>query len=625
MIVGSVAALAAATVALACVALYGARSGSVAMLSKTHTLAATYQSDVASRQDLNSYFDNENKVAKKAHRKDFTSEAAKQQLSAIFGNSKADHMSATVKHIQKKLVTQDLAYSAKDANSDLDSYFDSMQETNVRANRAHARKETSVDDDGLPVLTSQKSKQQQEDAAVNKEELENYKKNNPDFKKRMDTVHLKWMEQHGGGLPKSKAEIKAYAALVEKYVGDISELVKKARTSSAKQLKEDPNMRKQALEKYLRENPDVKHKMAQAKKQFFDKYGHAPQSDKQNQEYHDLMKKYVGHIDINVKKILGKGAVKTQKKYMVEDKFTKAQRKIDKIQKHMHHQAEKYVDKHGSGWTEAKFRAASENKKHPFVSSKAKKVADQMDKEASTNNLDAEAIRMVAKQTHEDEAPAADAKHEEDETSADAVKPKKAPRQQKHASKDAPVVTEEIPVMPEDTDGASVAQLKKMRELKKYEAKHKKFSRQLNEVHMEWAKTHHGPPHTDAEQKEYATLLKKMINHGPNLKHTKKINQFHAPDLNDQFKVAAGKGINSLAAEEKVEEHSEAEEKIAKVRALQDLEAHDPKIKTKIAEVHHQWMKAGHKAPPSTPAEEKEYQKLMEKIVGHPDISFQTN
>ena len=152
--------------------------------------AATYQSDVASRQDLNSYFDNENKVAKKAHRKDFTSEAAKQQLSAIFGSSKADRMSATVKHMQKKLVTQDLAYSAKDANSDLDSYFDSMQETNVRANRAHARKETSVDDDGLPVLTSQKSKQQQEDAAVNKEELENYKKNNPDFKKRMDTVVL---------------------------------------------------------------------------------------------------------------------------------------------------------------------------------------------------------------------------------------------------------------------------------------------------------------------------------------------------------------------------------------------------------------------------------------------------
>merc|ERR1712216_694503 len=113
---------------------------------------------------------------------------------------------------------------------------------------------------------------------------------------------------------------------------------------------------------------------------------------------------------------------------------------------------------------------------------------------------------------------------------------------------------------------------------------------------------------------------KKMIQHGPGIKHSKKINQFHAPDLNDQFKVASGKGINSLA-----EEHSEVEEKMAKVRALQDLEKHDPKIKTKIAEVHHQWMKAGHKAPPATPEEEKEYHALMEKIVGHPDISFQTN
>ena len=120
---------------------------------------------------------------------------------------------------------------------------------------------------------------------------------------------------------------------VEQYVGDISELVKKARKSSSKMLKEDPNIRKQALQKYLRENPDVKHKMEQAKTQFFEKYGHAPQSDKQNQEYHDLMKKYVGHIDIDVKKILGKGAIKTQKAHQVEDKFVQAQRKINKIQK----------------------------------------------------------------------------------------------------------------------------------------------------------------------------------------------------------------------------------------------------------------------------------------------------
>jgi len=498
------------------------------------------------------------------------------------------------------------------------------------------------------------------------------------------------MEQHGGGLPKTKSEIKAYAALVEKvsclcarvalrqcvpayrtiphpqgataryrkccrrvclapaywcaggrggarlglgltlrrllvlrlsveqYVGDISQLVKQARKSSSKQLKEEPNVRKQALQKFLRENPDIKQKMAQAKKQFFDKYGHAPQSDKQNQEYHDLMKKYIGHIDIDVKKVLGKGAVKTQQKYMVEDKFVQAQKKINKIQKHMRGEASKYVDKKGSGWTEAKWHAASEGHR---ASARAQKVADKMDAAPSTNELDAEAIKMVAKQ---DEEPKAET---EDETpAADAVKSKKATRQQKHASKVEPIVTEEIPVMPDDTDGASVAQLKKMRELKQYENSHKKFSKQLNKVHMEWAKTHHGPPHSDAEQKEYAKLLKKMIgDHTPDFsKHAKKVNQFHAPDLSDQFKVAAGKGINSLAAE-KAEEHSEAERKIAKVRALEDLEKHDPKIKTKIAEVHHEWMKAGHKAPPATPEEEKEYHALMEKIVGHPDISFQTN
>ena len=66
-------------------------------------------------------------------------------------------------------------------------------------------------------------------------------------------------------------------------------------------------MRKQALQKYLRENPDVEKKMEEAKKIFFGKYKHAPQTDKENKEYHDLMKKYVGHIDIDVSTVLGKG------------------------------------------------------------------------------------------------------------------------------------------------------------------------------------------------------------------------------------------------------------------------------------------------------------------------------
>jgi hypothetical protein len=186
---------------------------------------------------------------------------------------------------------------------------------------------------------------------------------------------------------------------------------------------------------------------------------------------------------------------------------------------------------------------------------------------------------------------------------------------------------EEIPVMPDDTEGATQAQLHKMRELKDYEKKDKNFAKKLNKVHMEWAKSHHGPPHTAEEQEEYAKLLKKVVGDESPLAHNKKakINEFHAPDLNDQFKVAGGKGVSSLATEEPKVEHSAAEITMAKVKALQDLESHDPNVKSKIAEVHHQWMKAGHKAPPSTPAEEKEYQGLMAKIVGHPDISFQTN
>ncbi len=57
---------------------------------------------------------------------------------------------------------------------------------------------------------------------------------------------------------------KYYAVL--QYVGDIGDLIQKARKSTASTLKEDPNLRKQALQKFLHENPDVKRKMAAAKK-----------------------------------------------------------------------------------------------------------------------------------------------------------------------------------------------------------------------------------------------------------------------------------------------------------------------------------------------------------------------
>ena len=49
--------------------------------------------------------------------------------------------------------------------------------------------DATIDDDGLPTLTREKSKAQVEQKAVDKQEIENYKKHNPEFKKQMDEVH----------------------------------------------------------------------------------------------------------------------------------------------------------------------------------------------------------------------------------------------------------------------------------------------------------------------------------------------------------------------------------------------------------------------------------------------------
>jgi len=112
--------------------------------------------------------------------------------------------------------------------------------------------------------------------------------------------------------------------------------------------------------------------------------------------------------------------------------------------------------------------------------------------------------------------------------------------------------------------------------------------------------------------------------------------------------AVAGKGTASVAAvaavadkgaEKKVRRPSmsakqaPASSTIAAKQAEQDMEAalllpwiqkvtHDPKVKASIAEVHREWVKAGHKHPPSSPAEAHAYQALMTKIVGQPDISF---
>jgi hypothetical protein len=127
---------------------------------------------------MDKYWDSQNKVAATRHgdwrTKHLTAEQAKQQLNAIFDTPSTGDVKK-IHSVQKKSVMQDLAYSAKDANSDLDSYFDDMNKQNMRANRAKLLDEDSdssnaVDDDGLPTVPEM-SHARKEASALNKEEV----------------------------------------------------------------------------------------------------------------------------------------------------------------------------------------------------------------------------------------------------------------------------------------------------------------------------------------------------------------------------------------------------------------------------------------------------------------------
>ena len=254
------------------------------------------------------------------------------------------------------------------------------------------------------------------------------------------------------------------------YVGDINELVKKARTSSASVLKEEPALRKQALEKYLEANPDVKHNMAAAKNIFFEKYGHAPKSDKQNKEYADLMQKYVGHVDIDVKKILGNGAVeqaRTQKKHIAPATFTRKQDKLNKMV-----------------LNEAVLNKAVEHKR------------EQAEKHAASKAKRQQAHVAASKPKHHhanDDAGVLD--HADDARVLD------------HAA----AVKMSSQMMRKNEAGASKQTISKMKTLKSYEKTHKNFAGNIEKVHMAWAKLHSAPPKSADEQTEYAALLKSIV------------------------------------------------------------------------------------------------------------------
>jgi len=254
------------------------------------------------------------------------------------------------------------------------------------------------------------------------------------------------------------------------YVGDINELVKKARTSSASVLKEEPALRKQALEKYLEANPDVKHNMAAAKNIFFEKYGHAPKSDKQNKEYADLMQKYVGHVDIDVKKILGNGAVeqaRTQKKHIAPATFTRKQDKLNKavlnkavLNKAVEHKREQAAKRAASKAKRQQAHVAASKPKHHHANDDAG-VLDHADDAGVLDHV--AAVKMSSQMMRKNEA------------------------------------------------GVSKQTIGKMKTLKSYEKTHKNFAGNIEKVHMAWAKLHSGPPKSADEQTEYAALLKSIV------------------------------------------------------------------------------------------------------------------
>ena len=426
-------------------------------------------------------------------------------------------------------------------------------------------------------------------------------------------------------------------------------------------------MRKQALQKYLRENPDVEKKMEEAKKIFFGKYKHAPQTDKENKEYHDLMKKYVGHIDIDVSTVLGKGQMhKSRTQRLAAKAASNPMMDVDEKQREHNMQAfDAWMKKHAAeiknptGSISSFFSA--QTKKDPSGPWNALTLG--MGKDGPEGGMSegpdgipalpnfvkappqvdgAKSGSKSAALVQHAEVPPPSA-HKVDTKGSD--KPKRQRRDSlidkylkehpRNTAKPKQSVDDDgLPVLPEIHHAHNAGSRGKMKELARYEKNDPAFAKKVMAAHKAWAEAGHTrPPHTPAEEREYAKILKESV--GASLKnpsHVKKVNVFHAPSLGDQFKVAAGKGVSSLAADAQAQskavpasEHTDTEIKMARVKALQDLEEHDPQVKAKIQKAHEEWLASGHQGPPANGAEEKEYHALMEKIVGHPDINFQIN
>eukprot|EP00286_Rhodomonas_abbreviata_P014544 CAMPEP_0181326896 /NCGR_PEP_ID=MMETSP1101-20121128/21774_1 /TAXON_ID=46948 /ORGANISM="Rhodomonas abbreviata, Strain Caron Lab Isolate" /LENGTH=440 /DNA_ID=CAMNT_0023435443 /DNA_START=15 /DNA_END=1337 /DNA_ORIENTATION=+ len=326
-ILPAVTALAAALVAGTAIILIAATPTGVELEQKRHhSLANNYRSSADARNDLNAYFDSQ-KMNTKRH--GLSASEANSQLSQIWKTS-ADAKIAKVRSLQHKQVMQDLAFSSHAAQDDLDSYFDEMDDSHPKAHHEHhesgeIRKnwnahsaENDMDNywDTLSAKEGHKwhhqnshaiKPSQAQIAEAKSKALKEYRSQHPEFAKKLDQIHIDWMKTHDQP-PTGTMEKSQYEKQVKKVEQGVHLQVTKylKEIMAHPEAKEDkPNLRKEALVKYLDSHPDVKAKMSKAKKEWMEEYGGPPKGNVQMKKYHDLMKHIVGHVDISIKDTLG--------------------------------------------------------------------------------------------------------------------------------------------------------------------------------------------------------------------------------------------------------------------------------------------------------------------------------
>lgn len=340
--------------------------------------ASVYKSADAARSDIDSFFDSMPTGKKVKH---LTAADADKELMGMFGDDGHDH---SAHHATDKQV------SAAKAQDDLDSYFDSMPTTSKRARASSPKVETgdlgldadepssshsahwssqssevrkyidgkrnamkkggafsAVTMDGSVVKQSKiwssdnarkemdgywsamgGGDRRAEEARAKKDgDVKAFARLHPGYKRAIEQAHTDWAAAHGGRPPQTEAEKKEYAKLVE--TEDIH--------------RDDPQHI--VIEAYLKEHPEVAAKFKKVHDTWYAKYATPPHSDAEKQEYKDLMIKYVGHLDIDAKKVMAK-----QDKGHKAEKHTGSKAALLKEYMRSHPEVQTQIDRVHAEW-----------------------------------------------------------------------------------------------------------------------------------------------------------------------------------------------------------------------------------------------------------------------------------